>query len=243
MTRKITTCPYPDHMLFDLRGRGRRRSVQAIYLTLALLMGGGLIFFGIGGNTSGGLVDGVLGGGNGSGSADQTFEKRVEDLQKRTEVNPRDAAAWAGLAKARFQVAGAGENYDATTGAFTEKGIAELRRAEVAWDRYVALKPARIDPTLASTMAQVFVPLAEYGKAVQAQEAVLENATDPTAQQYAQLAVYAHAAKQDRKSTLAATKAVELAPTKADGETIKAQIESAKTQLDQAAAVEQPQSN
>ena len=27
-------------MLFDLRGRGRRRTVQAIYLSLALLMGG-----------------------------------------------------------------------------------------------------------------------------------------------------------------------------------------------------------
>ncbi len=29
-------------MLFDLRGRGRRRAIQAIYLSLALLMGGGL---------------------------------------------------------------------------------------------------------------------------------------------------------------------------------------------------------
>ena len=33
-------------MLFDLRGR-RRRAVQATYLTLAILMGGGLVFFGI----------------------------------------------------------------------------------------------------------------------------------------------------------------------------------------------------
>ena len=34
-------------MLFDLQGK-RRRVVQATYLTLALLMGGGLVFFGIG---------------------------------------------------------------------------------------------------------------------------------------------------------------------------------------------------
>ena len=44
-------------MLFDLRGRGRRRTVQVIYLSLALLMGGGLVLFGIGSDQSGGLVD------------------------------------------------------------------------------------------------------------------------------------------------------------------------------------------
>ena len=30
-------------MLFDLRGSGRRTTVKAVYLTLALLMGGGLV--------------------------------------------------------------------------------------------------------------------------------------------------------------------------------------------------------
>ena len=32
-------------MLFDLRGRGRRRVVQVVYLGLALLLGGGLVLF------------------------------------------------------------------------------------------------------------------------------------------------------------------------------------------------------
>ena len=36
-------------MLFDLRGRGRRRTVQVIYIGLAILMVGGLLLFGIGG--------------------------------------------------------------------------------------------------------------------------------------------------------------------------------------------------
>src|SRR5256886_6259674 len=54
-------------MLFDLRGRGRRRTIQAIYVTLAILMGGGLVFFGIGGNTSGGLFDAFKSGGRGGG--------------------------------------------------------------------------------------------------------------------------------------------------------------------------------
>jgi len=43
-------------VLFDLKGR-RRRVVQATYLLLAILMGGGLVLFGIGGDVSGGLFD------------------------------------------------------------------------------------------------------------------------------------------------------------------------------------------
>src|SRR4051794_3039567 len=55
-------------MLFDLRGR-RRRLIQAIYLMLAVLIGGGLVLFGIGGNVGGGLVDAISGNsGNSSGS-------------------------------------------------------------------------------------------------------------------------------------------------------------------------------
>jgi len=38
-------------MLFDLHGR-RRRVVQATYLALAVLMGGGLVLFGVGGDVS-----------------------------------------------------------------------------------------------------------------------------------------------------------------------------------------------
>jgi hypothetical protein len=102
-------------MLFDLRGRGRRRTIQAIYLSLAILMGGGLVLFGIGGNTSGGLVDAINGGGGGGGqSADEAFNKRVDALERRAQVNPRDAAAWAGLAKLHFQVASTGENYNSS---------------------------------------------------------------------------------------------------------------------------------
>ena len=43
-------------MLFDLRGR-RKRFIQVIYATLAVLMGGGLVFFGIGSDVSGGLFE------------------------------------------------------------------------------------------------------------------------------------------------------------------------------------------
>jgi hypothetical protein len=41
-------------MLFDLRGRHRRRAVKVLYVGLALLIGGGLILFGVGAGTGGG---------------------------------------------------------------------------------------------------------------------------------------------------------------------------------------------
>ena len=51
-------------MLFDLRGR-RRRAVQGTYLVLAMLMGGGLVLFGVGGSVSGGLLDAFKSDGGG----------------------------------------------------------------------------------------------------------------------------------------------------------------------------------
>src|SRR4051794_40444162 len=110
-------------MLFDLRGRGRRRTVQAIYLSLAVLMGGGLVLFGIGGATSGGLIDAIQGGSSTTSAAD-AFQKRVDSLDKRVQANPRDSRAWAELADVRFQSATAGANYDQVNGVYTTKGKA-----------------------------------------------------------------------------------------------------------------------
>ena len=92
-------------MLFDLRGAGRRRTVKVVYVTLALLMGGGLVLFGIGGEVSGGLVDAITersGGDDGSAR----FAKQEKDALAKTKANPEDAAAWAALARARFQLTG-----------------------------------------------------------------------------------------------------------------------------------------
>ena len=81
--------------------------------------------------------------------------------------------------------------------------------------------------------------LQRYGDAVEAMEIVIDN-REPTYQLYAQLAVLAHAAKQDRKSTLAADKAVELAP-KDQRKDVREQIDLAKTQLDNAARAGTPE--
>src|SRR4051794_41978159 len=96
-------------MLFDLRGRGRRRAVRIIYLGLAVLMGGGLVLFGIGGATSGGLLDAIQGN-SGSVNANDVFQKRVDALEKRTQANPRDAAARGQPPKGPFPGGPPGEN-------------------------------------------------------------------------------------------------------------------------------------
>ncbi|MBA3437689.1 MAG: hypothetical protein H0U14_06795, partial [Thermoleophilaceae bacterium] len=64
-------------MLFDIQGK-RRRVVQATYLTLAVLLGGGLVLFGIGGDVSGGLFDAFSERGGGSGNGNGIIEERVD---------------------------------------------------------------------------------------------------------------------------------------------------------------------
>jgi tetratricopeptide (TPR) repeat protein len=229
-------------MLFDLRGRGRRRTVQAIYLGLAILMGGGLVLFGIGGATSGGLIDAIQGS-SGSTDANDVFEKRVDSLEKRTQTNPNDSRAWAQLAGLRFQVATTGSNYDQTQGVYTDKGKAELRQAAAAWQRHVKLSPEKPDTQVAKQMVQAYgvAGLRQYDEAVKALEFVIDAAPDPTYQTYAQLAVLAHGAKQDRKAKLSADKAQELAP-KSQRKTVADQIKQAQQQLDSLAAAGQPES-
>ena len=68
-------------MLFDLRSRGRRRVVRGVYLGLALLIGLGLVGFGVGtGSGFGGLFTGVS---TNSGTA--TGLKRYEGAVKRAQ--------------------------------------------------------------------------------------------------------------------------------------------------------------
>ncbi|HEY7623086.1 MAG TPA: hypothetical protein VH834_25140 [Solirubrobacteraceae bacterium] len=219
-------------MLFDLRGRGRRRTVQVIYLGLALLMGGGLVLFGIGGGTNGGLFDAINGSGGGGGtSVDSVFKQRRDALEKRVQANPADAAALAALAKLHAENAGTGENFNQTQQAFTEKGLAELRAASNAWQRYLALNPKKPNLDAATVMTTAYGPsgLKQYDKAVQALEIVMAQSKESAAN-YAQLAILAAGAKQTRKSELAAKKAVALAP-KDQRKQLKSEIDLQKSQI------------
>jgi hypothetical protein len=218
-------------MLFDLRGRGRRRTVQVIYGMLALLMGAGLVFFGIGGATSGGLLDAIKGNNGSSSSSNSLFQKRMQGLEQQVRVNPGNTAAWAHLTNLRFQVATSGENYDQTNGVYTDKGKSVLRQADQSWQRYLALNPKNPDPTTANLMVQAYgqAGLQNYDRAVQAMEIVVDN-RKPTSALYAQLAVLAHAAGQTRKATLSQQKALSLTP-KAQRKQLQQAIQTAESQL------------
>src|ERR687893_2498378 len=90
-------------MLFDLRGR-RRRAVQATYLTLAVLMGGGLVLFGIGGDVSGGLFDAFSDNRSGGGTDNSQLEDRIERQEQRLKASPGNEAVLAGVGGPNYQV-------------------------------------------------------------------------------------------------------------------------------------------
>ena len=88
-------------MLFDLRSRGRRRTVQAVYLGLAVLMGGGLVLFGVGaGNGFGGILNAFTGGGS-SGAQTQVVSQAEKNALAQTKLHPSDPAGWAALVQAK----------------------------------------------------------------------------------------------------------------------------------------------
>jgi hypothetical protein len=214
-------------MLFDLRSRGRRRTVQGVYLGLALILGGGLVLFGVGaGNGLGGLLNAFTGSGSG-GAQKSVVSQQEKDALKATQANPSDAGAWAQLLQARWTSAGSSGNFNASTGAFTASGRKELVGATEAWQRYAQLtqKP---DPNMAILGARAYGALANYAGAASAWEDV--TLANPTlAKGYECLAASAYAAKQTRKGDLAAAKALTLVPV-AQRTLLKSQLQQAKTQ-------------
>lgn len=222
-------------MLFDLRGRGRRRTVQAIYLSLAILMGGGLVLFGIGSDQSGGLFDAFSGENSGGGSATESIDKRIDAQLAKTRANPKDVDAWAQLAIARFQRA----NVDGILqdGTYTDDGKRRLGLAAAAWERHLALEPEQPNVRAANLMVQAYGAngVNELRKAVQAKQIVTEAEKPPSSNLYAQLAVLAYQAGESRTGDLAATRAVDLAP-KEDRKELRSTLDVLKTQAAKDAA-------
>jgi hypothetical protein len=210
-------------MLFDLKGK-RRRVVQGTYLTLAILMGGGLVLFGIGGGTNGGLLDAFKGGGGGS-NGNSVLQKQIDQAEKQVAVNPQNAAALTTIAKDNYQLAAA--DADPNTGAFSDDGKKKLAKAASAWERYLALSPAKIDDTAAGYMLLAFGQsgLNKPDKAKQAAEIVSES--HPSSNAYIQVVFYASLSGDTRTAKLAGQKALQLAP-KGQRSSVKALIKQAE---------------
>jgi tetratricopeptide (TPR) repeat protein len=213
-------------MLFDLRSRGRRRTVQVVYLGLALILGGGLVLFGVGaGNGNGGLLNAFTG--NGSGGAQNSVLSQAEKTAiKATQANPTNPAAWAALVTARWENATSGSNYNSTAGTFTAAGKKELTATTTAWQHYLTLTKVP-SPDLATLAGRAYAQLGDYADSANAWETV-SAASPNSAKGYECLAVSAYAAKQTRKGDLALAKALSLVPS-LSRTTLKTNIQAAKT--------------
>jgi hypothetical protein len=198
-----------------------------VYLGLALLMGGGLVLFGVGsGNSIGGLLNGLTGNGS-SGAQTQVVSQAEKAALRQTKLHPSDPAGWSALVQARWTSAGQAGDYNATTGVFTASGKKELAGTTQAWQHYLQLIKSP-DPNLAILAARAYAALGDYANEASAWE--IETTANPSAVKgYECLAVSAYAAKQTRKGDLAAAKALSLVP-KLQRTTLKQQIDAAKTQ-------------
>jgi hypothetical protein len=214
-------------MLFDLRGRHRRRAVKVLYIGLALLIGGGLVLFGVGtgGGGGGGLLNAASENG---GSGGTSFASEIKKYEKTLKTQPTNVAAWEKLTKAQLHEAGGEAYVNPSTGAPTAKGKELFSKASRSWESYLALNPPKPSTELAKLMVRVYGAegLNQPASAVQVLQLVV--AAEPkNASYYAALAEYAYKAKNARVGDLASSKAVALAPSTQRAR-VKTELEAVK---------------
>jgi hypothetical protein len=209
-------------LLFDLRSKGRRRTMQVIYIGLAVLLASGLVLFGIGTGTGGG---GLLGGLSGSGSSNNqagAVGKAAQNAQARVNKNPTDPAAWANLIEARYENA---QSAGITNGGFTSFGKQQLALVANEYEHYVKLVP-KPDVTTATFAARAYSYLGNYPQEAQTWDQI--TAQSPTAVGYKCLALSAYAAKNTGLAELAQSKLLSKVP-KSQRKTLAAELQSAST--------------
>jgi len=210
-------------MLFDLRGR-RRRAVQVTYLFLALLMGGGLVLFGIGGSVSGGLLDAFKGGGGGS-SGDTQLEDRVDRQEERLSKSPQNEAVLQNLVRDYYALAT--NQRDSGTVGFPADAKEELRKAGDYWQRYTTAVDGDPSADTAVIALQVYdVGALNRPKEAQKAAAIVAKQSNDVAS-YLRLVQFASRAGDKRTADLAAKKAVDLAP-KAERKLVEKQAQALK---------------
>lgn len=184
--------------------------MKVIYTGLAVLIGVGLIGFGVGSVGGGSLFESVSKEGKGSNSS---YAAKVTAAKKKIAKNPNDAAAWIALTEAQLHEADSSESYNSSAGTYTAKGKEQLRRAASSWSSYVALNPQPVSLKLAKEVAVIFTTegLNEPAKAVEVLQILV--ASEPNSPSlYSQLAEYSYLAHNERQGDLASKRAVALAP-------------------------------
>jgi hypothetical protein len=192
---------------------------------LAVLMGGGLVLFGIGGDVSGGLLDAFKGGGGGGSSGDSALEDRVDRQEERLAKSPQNEALLQNLIRDYYSLA-TGQRESGTVG-FPADAKDELRKAGEYWQRYTKAVDGEPSAEAAGYALQVYDvgALNRPKEAAKAAGIIAQDSNDVAS--YLRLVAYAARAGDTRTADLAATKAVDLAP-KAQRKQVEKQAEALK---------------
>ena len=211
-------------MLFDLRSRGRRRTVQVTYIGLAVLIASGLILFGVGSGEGGGLIGGLTGS-NSSNSQSSAIAIQTRAALRQAKLHPLNASAWASLMNARLSDANT-VGYNSSTGTYTAAGDKQLALLTQAYTRYAGLipKPALTPATLA---AHAYGDLSQWANATNAWQAVLANQPGDL-HSLECVALTSYSAKRDRVAALAQSRFLVKVP-KSERKSFRSEFESAKT--------------
>jgi len=119
----------PQTMLFDLRSPHRRRVIKVVYVFLALLIGGGLIFFGSHGQQLGRPAFQRRRGAAAQTVRAPTPARSLRRRRRRRRTN--DPASWAAVGRATFNLAQLPANYVSNQG-YTASGHAVLTKLKQA---------------------------------------------------------------------------------------------------------------
>ena len=188
-------------MLFDLRSRGRRRTVQAIYAFLALIMLSGLLLVGVGTGNGGGILNAFTSNGSG-GNVGAVKSAAEQQALKLTRKDPTSPTAWDQLVQAQWST------YESQTKVPAIKK--SLQNLTVSYAHYLTLTKSP-DQTTALLASRAYALLGEYAQSAGARE-IFANANPTSANAFECWAVAASFAKQTRIAGLATTKALSLVP-------------------------------
>jgi hypothetical protein len=217
-------------MLFDLSSGKRRRVIQVVYATLAILMGGSLVFFGIGSDAPGGLLDAVgLGSNSDDGGGDSQYDEQIANAEEKLQTDPQNAAALLNLTRYKILNGSSQVETDPNTGQITglpPEAQTELEQGVDAWQRYLDTKPASPDASVATNAIQAYTLLNDAEGAADAQRIIAEDQNSSAA--YGQLAYFLYFDFQFKEGDAAAAQAIELAE---DSE--RAQLEKQMAQLEE----------
>jgi hypothetical protein len=207
-------------MLFDLRSKGRRRTMQVIYIGLAVLMAAGLVLFGVGTGTGGGGLFGGLVGSGSSNNQTGAVSSAANKAQQQVAQHPNDAAAWQSLITARWENA---QSAGTDNQGFTPFGKQQLAQVTKDYEQYVKLQP-KPDVTTATYAARAYSYLGDYAQEAHTWDTI--TSVEPSAVGYKCLALSAYAAKNTALAELAKTKFLTHVPKKQQA-AIGAELEAA----------------